>query len=344
MTNLFSEYTIKGKTIKNRLVFPPVVCFNYAGEDGMPTDRNVAHYLDYSKADIGLIIIEATCINPNGKLHKTQLGIWDDKFIPKFKEIADNCKKHGNVSLVQIHHAGVLANFAPSEYMLKDKVVRGMTKEEVEITIDEFAEAAKRCYKAGFDGIEVHAAHGYLISQFMSRSINKREDEYGLDKSLFGVRIIEEIKKKVPEDFIIAVRMGANDPDVSTSVEYAKKYVEAGADLLHVSTGFAREIPADYKAVDEDYHYVANLGILIKKALPDVPVISVFGIDTPQMADELIKRGHVDFAASARGLLSDYNWLSKYKNGEEVVTCKKCKSCLWREDGALCPARLGWKK
>jgi len=347
MPDLLSTYELKGKTVKNRLVFPPCVCFNYANDDGLVIERNIEHYELMAKGGTGLIVVEATCINKNGRLHPTQLGVWDDCQIDGLAKIVQKLHAHDAVALLQIHHAGYKTHadaanhediFTSSDYVIKDKTYRAATTQELEQVISDFAAAAVRAHKAGFDGVEIHGAHDYLLSQFLSADVNKRDDEYGKNRLLLHLKVVEAIKASVPADFIIAMRFGANDDNMTEAIGYAKALEAAGVDLLSISSGHMRATPSDMENF-EGYHWICGLGMNIRKHVR-IPVICVFGINTPEMADEIIKKELCCFAAAAKGLLADPAWINKYINGEEIVHCAKCERCMFFSDGAKCPARL----
>jgi len=347
MPDLFSTYELKGKTVKNRLVFPPCVCFNYAKDDGLVNEQNIEHYEIMAKGGSGLIVVEATCINKNGRLHPTQLGLWNDAQIEGFKKIVDKIHENGAIALLQIHHAGLKTHadataheniFTASDYDLGEgKIVRGATVEEIEEVISDFKNASIRAHKAGFDGVEIHGAHGYLLTQFLSSDVNRREDEYGKNRLLLHLKVVEAIKTNLPKDFIIAMRFGANDDNMTEAISYAKALEAAGVDLLNISRGHSMVEPEDMESFG-DYHWVCQLGMNIYKHV-NIPTICVFGIKTPEMADEIIKKDLCDFVAVARGLLADPNWMNKYEKGEEIIPCNQCKRCLFYTDGIKCPAR-----
>jgi len=347
MPDLFSTYKLKDKTIKNRLVFPPCVCFNYADDDGFISERNIAHYAAIAKGGIGLIVVEATAVNKNGRLHQKQLGIWDDAHIDGMVKITDKIHAGGAVALLQIHHAGMKAHpeaaepekiFTASDYDIGEgKIVRAATALEIEQVISDFKDAAVRAHKAGFDGVEIHGAHDYLLSQFLSSDVNKRDDEYGKNRLLLHLKIVEEIKSNLPDNFIVALRLGANDDNMNEGIAYAKALESAGVDLLNISSGHSKKQPEDMENFGE-YHWVCQLGMNIYKHV-NIPTICVFGIRAPEKADEIIKNNLCDFAAVAKGLLSDPNWINKYSKGEKIVPCAGCKRCLYYTDGAGCPSR-----
>jgi len=348
MANLLSTYEIKGKTIKNRLVFPPCVCFGYSNEDGIVTQDNIEHYKIMAQGGSGLIVVEATCISPHGKLSLDQLGIWDDKHIEGLSKIVEVIHAEDIPVLIQIHHAGYKTNpgataaeniFTASPYALPDgSIVRGATAEDIKEVISQYADAAKRAAKAGFDGVEIHGAHDYLISQFLSADVNKRDDEYGANRALFALEVVEAVKNAVPADFIIGMRFGAADDSMAEGIEVAKLLEKAGVDILNVSSGHMRKQPDDMELFGPEYHWVTQLGMNIKKHV-NIPVICVFGVRTPEIAEGIVTNELTDFAASAKGLLADPYWIKRLEKNEEIFPCLECKKCQFYTDGRLCPNR-----
>lgn len=345
MSKLFDSYTLKGHIIKNRVVLPPMVCFGWTDNKGFVSDKHVMHYEKIAESGTGLIIIEATCINKDARLADTQLGIWSDEHIEGLSRIAAACHKHGAVVLIQIHHAGFMTpstvvetSLAPSDYVAGRSNARAMTKEELKSAQDDFLQAAIRAQKAGFDGIELHGAHYYLINQFMSPVVNKRSDEYGGDlegRSRFALEVIDSIKKVVSKDFIIGYRMGGNEPTLEEGIAVAKTLEQAGVDILNVSSG----IKGDKAPVAPDgfpYHWIVYIGTEIKKHV-QVPVIVVFGIDTPEKAAHLTENNMTDFVAVGKSQLADHNWTRHAMENAEIITCLKCRSCAWHTDGIICP-------
>jgi 2,4-dienoyl-CoA reductase-like NADH-dependent reductase (Old Yellow Enzyme family) len=234
MADLFSPINIRNKTIKNRIVMPPMVCFGYAGTDGMVTDKNLKHYADRAQGGVGLIIIEATCVSRNGRLSDVQLGLWSDEHIEGFRKIAEVCHQHGVVVMVQIHHAGLAVHknvtrdkFSASAFKgisnlnAAEITAREMTVDEIYQVQSDFVSAALRAQKAGLDGVELHGAHGFLISQFLSPLVNLRKDGYGgslIKRTRFVTEIVSQLRQATGPDFIIGCRMGADDPDLKSSI------------------------------------------------------------------------------------------------------------------------------
>jgi NADPH2 dehydrogenase len=359
MSNLFSELLVRGKNIKNRVVMPPMVCFEYPTRNGQPTEAHLKHYSDRAKGGTGLIIIEATCVNIKGRLSLGQLGLWADDQIPGFKKIAEACHKYGAVVLVQIHHAG-LAVFpgitkdviAPSDYegqtrfTSPDSIIRAreMSQEEVRMVQNDFVAAAIRAKKAGLDGVELHGAHGYLISQFLSPLINSRADAYGgnlLKRTRFVKEIIMGTRKSCGNDFIIGCRIGSNEPDLTSGIAIAQEIEKAGADILHVSTGMATVLKGDSNGdfaapAGFDYNWIAYGGTQVKKNVK-IPVIVCNGIRTPERAAYLIENDLADYTAIGKGLLVDADWANKAQQKMEPVPCIECKVCAYFRPESVCP-------
>ena len=242
MSKLFTSWNLKGLEIKNRICVPPMVCFGWNGDDGMVTEKSVNHYRAIAKGGYGLVIQEATCINKPGRLSGDQLGIWDDAHIPGLKQIVDAVHAEGTPIFVQIHHAGVISSeedrVCPSDYTVKHKDMekhgRELTVEEIHVLEDEYIQAVRRAYEAGYDGVELHGCHSYLLSQFMNRRVNKRTDEYNADDMLILKNILEGIRKVVPEEFVVGIRLGAFEPTIEDGIAHAKWLEAHGIDFINV--------------------------------------------------------------------------------------------------------------
>jgi 2,4-dienoyl-CoA reductase-like NADH-dependent reductase (Old Yellow Enzyme family) len=345
--SIFREYQLKGIHVKNRIVFPPVVCFNFAGVDGLVTSRNTDHYRKVAAGGAGIVITEATAVWKDGRLAPFQLGIWSDAHIPGMAEIACDVRQNGAVSLLQLHHAGLLTNEhvspvakAPSQDANNPRSEALTIKEIVEIR-EAFIAAAGRAQQAGYQGIELHGAHGYLLNQFASSFFNKRTDEYGgsLKHNLkLAIDIIHGIRSLCGNDFIIGYRLGANAPTLEDGIAIARHLESAGIDLLHVSHGGSLlNLPRTPK--DFDYNWIVYSGTVIRTHV-SLPVIVVNEIKTASRAAWLIDQDMADFVALGRPLLADPAWVNHVQNNQKVATCLGCKpKCKWYEDSRLCPAR-----
>jgi NADPH2 dehydrogenase len=349
MNRLFTANKINSIEIKNRIVLPPMVCFTFSEGNGYVSLKNIKHYEAIARGGAGLIIVEATCVNKAGRLSADQLGIWADEFIPGLKQIADACHDKGAKVFIQLHHAGLKAPKSVTEVPITSSdydngkiVAKAMSKEELHALQKDFVEAAIRAEKAGFDGIELHGAHGYLMTQFFSLKINNRTDEYGgeLENRIrFTLEIVDGIKKNVNKNFAVGIRMGCNENSLEESINIARSFEAAGMDFLHLSTGFDNspielEVPKDFPG-----NWIVYGATKIKEKV-NIPVIAVNSIKTLECAEYLLQNSMIDFVAVGRGQLADYNFAKHLENGEEVVKCLECKPCKWFSNGDKCPRHL----
>ncbi|MCR3955603.1 MAG: hypothetical protein NUK57_04850, partial [Gudongella sp.] len=214
--------------------------------------------------------------------------------------------------------------------------------DQVENTISEYSQAAKRAQLAGFDGVEIHGAHGYLLTQFFSKKVNRRTDEYGgsfENRNRIARRIHDEIRDVTGEDFILGMRMGSNDDTIEESIERAKYLERVGYDYLHISTGFDNtqievEIPDDFPC-----NWIVYGGTLIKRNV-GIPVIGVNKILTREQVDHLLENQLLDLVAIGRAQLADHDFIEHMIGDGEIVTCLECSPCKWFTDGTRCPRHI----
>ena len=223
LNHLFSPFEIEGKQLKNRCVVPAMV-MNFCNEDGTCTEKFTAYHEAKAKGGFGMIITEDFAVTPRGKGFKYLPGLWNDGQITGFREFTERIHKHDTVIIAQIYHAGrqtskdVIgeAPEAPSAIPcpFSPDMPEEMTVERIREVIACYGDCARRAKEAGFDGVEIHGAHGYLIAQFMSPYSNKRTDEYGgplQNRIRFALEIIEDIRKKCGKDFIVGYRISADE-------------------------------------------------------------------------------------------------------------------------------------
>lgn len=317
MSLLATPFELKGLRLKNRIVMPPMCQYSVEAKDGKPTSWHFVHYVSRAVGGTGLIIIEMTDVEPDGRITDHDLGLWSDEQIPAFERIISEVKKYGSKVAIQIAHAGRKALDAPvpvSSSALpvseKFKVPRALTTTEVKEMVGKFREATRRAIAAGVDTIELHGAHGYLIHQFHSPLINHREDEYGQDLARFGVEVIQAMKSVMPEQMPLIMRISAVEYmdggyGLEHSMEMARRYKEAGVDLFHVSSG--GEGAVGIREIPSHPGYQVPLARAIKQAL-DIPVIAVGHLDHPQLAEATVGNGDADLIGVARGMLRDPYW------------------------------------
>lgn len=366
MEHLFTAWNLKGREIKNRVCVPPMVCFGWSDDRGMVTERNIAHYRAIAKGGAGLIIQEATCINRQGRLSLDQLGIWEEEQISGLKKITEAVHEEKVPILVQLHHAGVISvtedRVCPSDYTFQsgvsrtpaqktgaagdpdgvhkgtEKRGRALSVEEIHRMEEDFIQAARRAYQAGYDGVELHGCHSYLLSQFMNRLVNKRNDEYGPEGMEILRRILEGIRKATPPEFIVGIRLGAFEPELSDGIRHARWLEAHGIDFINVSYGFdmeaRREKPDGYPFAEAVY------GAKKIKEAVSVPVFAVYGIQDGETAEAVLQDTNVDMVNIGRGVLVNYQWANDVKEGRDPGKCLYCSTCMWRVDADRCAGRL----
>ncbi|MFB9760321.1 NADH:flavin oxidoreductase/NADH oxidase [Ectobacillus funiculus] len=318
MNDLFSPYKIKGLELKNRVVMPPMCQYSVGDKDGIATDWHYLHYVSRAVGGAGFIIIEMTDVEPDGRISDYDLGLWSDEQIPALARIVEACHSYGAKVGIQIAHAGRKAEdaaepVAPSAipFDVNWKTPRALSTSEVKEMVEKFRKAVKRAVQAGFDAIEIHGAHGYLIHQFHSPLTNKRDDEYGKDLTKFGREIIEAAKAEMPDDMPLIMRISAKEYveggyGIEESIQFAKEYKEAGVDMFDVSSGGEGPISAFGKP-GTHAAYQVPLAREIKAAL-NIPVIAVGRLDDPTLANAVIGTEDADLVAIGRGMLRNPYW------------------------------------
>jgi len=331
MSYLNKELETGKLKLKNRLVMPPMATAK-ADEDGRLNKSILDYYDEKSKGGyISLIIIEHSFITKQGKAHNNQLYIGDDTLVDSLKELSKIIHKNGSKAVMQINHAGTAASEAttgtkivgPSaiENPAKNtgEIPEELSKEDIKVIVKEFKEAAIRVKNAGFDGVEIHSAHGYLLSQFLSPITNKRPDEYGGDingRIKIHLEVIKAVREAVGEDFPILLRLGAADyVDGGLTIEESAlasiDFEKAGVDIIDISGGLCRyTIPG----VNEP-GYFAPLSKAIKEKVK-IPVIVAGGITDVEVAEKILSEGKADLIGVARAILKDSNWA---KNAMESI-------------------------
>lgn len=319
MPGLFSPIEINGLELKNRIVMPPMET-NKATHEGGITDWIINHYVKRARGGVGLIIVEHIFVLPNGRFSPRQLGLYKDDLIPGFRQLADAIHAAGVPCILQLNHAGsrtkseVIGGQTVSASAIPlptgGEVPRELLADEVLEIEHAFASAAGRAKEAGFDGVEIHGAHGFLLNQFASPLTNKRNDEYGLDmtgRMRFPLEVIQSVRDTVGSDYSLFYRLGADDMieggiTIEDSVEMAKLIVNAGIKVVDVSGGLIGSRPPEM--VPGQF---APQAAKVKKAV-DVPVIAVGLITTGELADDIVRDGDADLVAIGRALLKDENW------------------------------------
>ncbi|MDD2499038.1 MAG: FAD-dependent oxidoreductase, partial [Desulfitobacteriaceae bacterium] len=339
---LFSEAKIGNMTVPNRFVVPPMGT-NLANPDGTVSQEFIDYWEARAKGGWGLLIVEVTAIDPLGRAIPYQPGLWDDSFIPGFKNLVDAVHRYGAKIAVQLHHAGRQTSrsimgsqpVAPSAVAcpVSKDMPRELTTDEVYDLIEKFGDAAARAREAGFDAIELHGAHGYLIAQFMSAHSNKRVDEFGgtfYNRMRFPLEVIKNVRRKVGGSYPIIFRFSGDEkaPDgraIDESRALARVVEEAGIDALHVSVGVYGSMQYIIPPADIPPGFILSYSEEIKKAV-SLPVIGVGRINEPVLAKDAIESGKADLLAWGRQSLADPDTPNKIAAGliEDISPCIAC--------------------
>ncbi len=346
MDSLFSPFTIKNISLNNRIVMPALASF-LLGNDGSISDATIEHYRRRAAGGPAMIIVEACSVSPEGVVSAHQARIYEDRFVDGLARIASAIKEEGSVPAVQIHHGGRQTSIkvikrkplAPSP--LPCPAIRGdvepLSIDGIQQLVTKFGQAAQRAYQAGFELIEIHGAHGYLINQFLSQFSNIREDEYGWNtagRTRFAREIVEEVRRRLGHEFPISFKISAeeyvpNGLTTKESIEILKILVTAGIDIVQVSAG--NDVTPEWicQPMFMEKACLVNSAEQVKKAL-DIPVMTVGRINDLYIANQIITQKKADLVCIGRGLLADPEMPKKAQEGrqDEIRTCIACNTCM----------------
>jgi 2,4-dienoyl-CoA reductase-like NADH-dependent reductase (Old Yellow Enzyme family)/thioredoxin reductase len=340
--HLFSPYTIRGKTIKNRFTVPAMVT-DFCNEDGTATERYIAYHEAKAKGGWGLIITEDYNVDPLGHGFRATAGLWNDGQIASHSELPKRVHQHGATILAQIYHCGRQTNSGAINGLPRsssaimcpfgDEIPVPFTTEEVKDMVGKYGDTALRAKKCGFDGVEIHGAHGYLITQFFSPYSNKRVDEYGgnfWNRTRFAREIIHDVRNKCGDDFIIDMRISADEfveggLNIEDNKAIARILEEAGLDMLHVSIGNYLSVDLCDPGCHTNHGWFTDWAKELR-ALVNIPVITVSRINDPFLADSILASGKADFVAMGRASLTDPAMPIKAQEGrlEDIRRCIAC--------------------
>lgn len=347
LDHLFSPLTIEGKTLKNRCVVPAMV-MNFCNTDGTCTEQFTAYHEAKAKGGFGMIITEDFGVTPRGKGFTRIPGLWEDRQIEGFKQFTDRIHKYGTVIIAQIYHAGrqtskaVMgqAPAAPSAIPcpFSPDMPEEMTIDEIHETVEQFGDCARRAKEAGFDGVEVHLAHGYLLAEFLSPYSNKRTDEYGgplQNRMRMALEVLQNVRNKCGSDFIVGVRISGDEnvtggrsiADTMAVVPYLE---QAGASYIHVSAGVYRSFDAVIPSMYCNHAWIADNAEKVKR-ITNLPVITVGRYNDPRIADAVLAAGQADLVSFGRQSLTDPEMPNKAHEGrfDDIRQCIGCEhACI----------------
>jgi 2,4-dienoyl-CoA reductase-like NADH-dependent reductase (Old Yellow Enzyme family) len=348
---LFTPGRIGSVTLRNRVIMPPMTT-RAADRDGFVTDAAIAYYSARAKGGVGLITVEMASPERAGRHRHFELGLYDDRYVPGLRRLTEALHAYGARVSIQLGHAGGHTRIdisgetpiAPSaiphtvqEGTTEVIVPEEMTAARIERTIQTFVDAAQRVQRAGFDLVEIHCAHGYLLSQFLAPAENQRTDEYGgslANRARIAIEIVRRIKAALG-DFPVSFRMNGDDffsggMTFAEAKQVAVWAAEAGADAIHVTGGHYRSQPTAAIMIPPMAYPDAtflDFAAEIKKTV-SVPVIAVGRLGDPQTAIRAIEDGKADFIALGRPLLADAEWVRKAQAGQPVRMCIACNTCI----------------
>lgn len=329
---LLTPLKLRSLTLSNRIVVSPM-CM-YSSQNGLANDFHLVHLGQFALGGAGLIFSEATAVSPEGRISPEDLGLWDDEQIVPLGRITDFIHRAGGLIGVQLAHAGRKAStFAPwrgqgavpveaggwqvigpsdTPYNVSYPQPVAMTVDDIRRVTSDFAAAAQRALMAGFDVVEIHAAHGYLLHQFLSPLANARTDEYGgsfENRVRFLLEVVRAVRSTWPMHLPLFVRVSATDwaPggwDAEQTVQLAGLLRFEGVDVLDVSSGGLTPM----QQIKAGPLYQVPFAARVKQAVPDLLVMAVGMIDTPAQAEQVLEEGSADLIALARAFLRDPHW------------------------------------
>lgn len=334
--------TIGALEIKNRFVVPPMGT-NFGAPDGTVTDQVVAYYAARAKGGFGLIIVEVTAVDPLGRAIPNELGIWNDAMIPGLRRLTEAAHRHGARIAVQLHHAGRQtsraitgeAPVAPSAVPcpVMREMPRALSTDETWLAVDAFAQAAARAREAGFDAVEIHGAHGYLIAQYMSPHANKRIDAFGGNfrgRMRFPLEIVRNVRQAVGDGFPLLFRLSADEKvPGGRAIEETKtiaRLLEAhGVDAVHVSICTYGSMHWMFVPGAVPPGFNAGAAAAVKQSV-SIPVLAVGRINDPYLAEDIVASGQADMVSLGRESLADPEFPNKVAAGavDEIAPCVAC--------------------
>ena len=354
MPNLSDPLRVRGLRLSNRLVMAPMV--TGLTQDDAPSPAQIQWYRDHARSGVGLVVVEACAVARDARITAFNLGLWDDTQVPGMACLARGIQAEGVPAVVQIVHGGARSYRedpaqeragATAVALLPGPAPRPMTDAEVLAAVASFAQAARRAREAGFDGVEIHAAHYYLISQFLSPYTNRRTDRWGGDRAGragLALETVRAVRRAVGPDYPIFCRMHSVeqfDGGMSTedAIFFARALAAAGVDLLDLS-GIGTSSMGEWQGQP----YLNTSSVLPKdapggafgpsagriRAAVDIPVITVGKLSEPGAAQAVLDQGQADLVALARPLIADPQVAGKLLAGQDqaITRCRQCLSCF----------------
>ena len=354
MPKLHDEMTLNGMHLRNRIVLPPLTT-NGGSPEGYVTDDVIKFYEERAK-DVGLVIVEAAAVRKDGRIVPGSLGLWEDRQLPQMAKLAHKIKESGAAAVVQINHSGArgfpsggeMQGASPSGFAFRPDVEAfSMSAKQIGILVSDFAAAAARVKEAGFDGVEIHGAHFYLISQFLSPLTNQRDDRYGGDargRATLALEVVKAVRERLGMDYPVLFRLNAVEHvegglTLAEALEISRALAEAGVDALDVSLvarGAWQEmdkgkflLPAS--AFSKEQPPGANIPFVAQvREATGLPVIGVGKLGINSIAAKAIEGSMMDLVAVGRQMIADPESAAKILSGkaEQIIPCQECMACF----------------
>jgi 2,4-dienoyl-CoA reductase-like NADH-dependent reductase (Old Yellow Enzyme family) len=353
MATLQDEVTINGMRLRNRIAMPPLTT-NYGSPEGIVTEEIIQFYKERSR-DVGLVIVEASSVRADGRIVQGGLGLWEDGQVIGMAGLADSIKKLGAAAVVQINHAGArgfpsggeMQGASPSGFAFRPDVAPfAMSPTQIDRMVADFADAAGRAAEAGFDGVEIHGAHLYIISEFLSPLTNQRNDRYGGDaraRATFALEVVSAARERLGRGYPILFRFNAVEKveggqTLEDALTVSRRLADDGVDALHVSLVAS----SSWKEVDGQRSLLAS-SVLPKeepaganvsfaaavKEKTGLPVIAVGKLGEGDVAGKTVRDLPIDIVAIGRQMIADPDAAGKILAGRssEIVPCEECMTC-----------------
>ena len=343
MSILFEPIKIGRLELKNRVV-RSATWDGAADSEGAVTDDAVALFRELGRGGIGLIITGHTFVSRLGQSSPAQYGIYSDKMIPGLRRLTETVHKEGSKIAVQITHCGLNSGYFRRQGKTLQAVSvldeletphKEMTETEIEAIISDFGSAARRAVEAGFDAIELHGAHGFLMSQFLSPFFNRRTDQWGgssQNRRRFHLEVIKRVRQATGRDFSLMIKFGPWEDlpgglPLEEGVEAAREIAGQGLDAMEISAGGKGSVQRENE--DElERAYFRDAAVAVKRAV-NVPIILVGGIRSLEMANEILESGDADLISMSRPFIREPDLLLRWQRGDtKPATCISCNKCM----------------
>ena len=346
MSVLFKPYKIGPMEIMNRFMRSATTSY-FSDDRGFVRDENIELYRRLAEGGVGLIVKGHLFVMDSGRAHGGMAGISHDYHVPRLKQLTDAVHDHEGKIVTQLNHGGynsISEKAGPSYYRGDDWSARALTGDELHEVVEAFGDAAERSLEAGFDGVQIHGAHGYLISQFLSKAANKREDEYGgslENRMRLLVEVYDEIRSRVGSGVPVLLKMNCDDFSldgftVEESTQVAKAICRRGLDAVEISGGgFGRrdELYERARSDDPDVEEAIFAGHaeMIREATRPTAMALVNGIRTLGCMEAVVDKGLADLISMSRPYVREPDIVRKLERGQAEVTCTSCGACNSRD-------------